>query len=76
MSEKTADISCSSLLGTAVDIAFGSVELHGIIRAIGDKVSMPTPGASGEVNFRQVVIDLGGRAAPLELWLADEEFGR
>ncbi|GAA0252238.1 hypothetical protein GCM10008965_21050 [Methylorubrum aminovorans] len=76
MSEKAADISCSSLLGTTVDIAFGSFELHGIIRAIGDKVSMPKPGASGEASFRQVVIDLGGRAAPLELWLADEEFGR
>ena len=76
MVEKTTDLGCSSLQGAAVSIRLGSFELRGIVRAIGNTVSMPKPGASDEANFRQVVIDLGGRAAPLELWLADEEFGR
>jgi hypothetical protein len=76
MAEKTTDIGCSSLQGATVDIRLGSVELRGIVRAIGNTVFMPKPGASDEASLRQVVIDLGGRAAPLELWLAEKEFGR
>jgi hypothetical protein len=76
MAENTTDLSCSSLQGATVNIRLGSFELRGIVRAIGNTVLMPKPGVSDEANFRQVVIDLGDRAAPLELWLADEEFGR
>jgi hypothetical protein len=76
MAGEITDIGCPNLVGTTVNITFGSVKLRGSVRAIGDAVSMPKPGAVGTTSFRQVVIDLEGRAAPLELWLADEEFSR
>nr|WP_321182303.1 hypothetical protein [Methylobacterium sp. Leaf122] len=76
MADAETDFGCSSLLGTAVHISLGSIKLRGSIRAIGDTVSMPKPGAQDDATFRQVVIDLDDRAFPLELWLADEEFSR
>ena len=62
--------------GATVNISLGSLKLQGYIRAIGDSVPMPKPGATTEASFRQIVVDLEGHAAPLELWLSDEEIAR
>lgn len=37
---------------------------------------MPKPGTTTEASFQQIVVDLEGHAAPLELWLSDEEIAR
>jgi hypothetical protein len=37
---------------------------------------MPKPGTATEASFKQIIVDLEGHAAPLELWLSDEEITR
>lgn len=74
--EGRSKLDCNVRPGAIVNIYLGSIKLQGNVRAIGASVLMPKPGATTEASFRQIVVDLGGHAAPLELWLSDEEIAR
>ncbi|GJD48706.1 hypothetical protein OPKNFCMD_1429 [Methylobacterium crusticola] len=60
------------LRSTPVRMMLGERTIEGVVRAVGEVVSLPQAADAPPRRLRNLILDFGAACAPVELWLDEE----